>query len=87
MSLFISSLTTIPFTNFLFVTLSSILPLVPSFKIFLDNQSLYSVEPNDAEELVARAARNIEQLLLKRSAALEVGCSRKLLLWGWSSLE
>ncbi|XP_067091388.1 LOW QUALITY PROTEIN: voltage-dependent calcium channel subunit alpha-2/delta-1 [Osmerus mordax] len=40
-------------------------------QIFLDNQSLYSVEPNDAEELVARAARNIEQLLLKRSAALE----------------
>uniref|UniRef100_A0A7N8WY93 Calcium voltage-gated channel auxiliary subunit alpha2delta 1 n=1 Tax=Mastacembelus armatus TaxID=205130 RepID=A0A7N8WY93_9TELE len=32
---------------------------------------LYTVEQNDAEELVARAARNIEQLLRKRSAALE----------------
>uniref|UniRef100_A0A667ZYC9 Calcium voltage-gated channel auxiliary subunit alpha2delta 1 n=1 Tax=Myripristis murdjan TaxID=586833 RepID=A0A667ZYC9_9TELE len=30
-----------------------------------------TVEPNDAEELVARAARNIEQLLRKRSAALK----------------
>lgn len=33
---------------------------------------MYTVEQNDAEELVARAARNIEQLLRKRSAALEV---------------
>ncbi|KAG7266241.1 hypothetical protein CRUP_019713 [Coryphaenoides rupestris] len=41
-------------------------------QIFLANQKLYSVEQNDAEELVARAARNIEQLLGKRSAALEV---------------
>uniref|UniRef100_A0A674C0M9 Calcium voltage-gated channel auxiliary subunit alpha2delta 1 n=1 Tax=Salmo trutta TaxID=8032 RepID=A0A674C0M9_SALTR len=41
-------------------------------QIFLDNQNLYTVESNDAEELVARAARNIEQLLLKRAAALEV---------------
>uniref|UniRef100_A0AAZ3R5U5 Calcium voltage-gated channel auxiliary subunit alpha2delta 1 n=1 Tax=Oncorhynchus tshawytscha TaxID=74940 RepID=A0AAZ3R5U5_ONCTS len=40
-------------------------------QIFLDNQNLYTVESNDAEELVARAARNIEQLLLKRAAALE----------------
>ncbi|KAJ3597067.1 hypothetical protein NHX12_003467 [Muraenolepis orangiensis] len=39
--------------------------------IFLANQNLYTVEQNDAEELVARAARNIEQLLGKRSAALE----------------
>lgn len=30
------------------------------------------MEQNDAEELVARAARNIEQLLRKRSAALKV---------------
>lgn len=30
------------------------------------------MEQNDAEELVARAARKIEQLLRKRSAALEV---------------
>uniref|UniRef100_A0A8D3BZ29 Calcium voltage-gated channel auxiliary subunit alpha2delta 1 n=1 Tax=Scophthalmus maximus TaxID=52904 RepID=A0A8D3BZ29_SCOMX len=41
-------------------------------QIFLRNQHLYSVEQNDAEELVARAARNIEQLLRKRSAALKV---------------
>lgn len=41
-------------------------------QIFLRNQHLYTVEQNDAEELVARAARNIEQLLRKRSAALEV---------------
>uniref|UniRef100_A0A4W5RA71 VWFA domain-containing protein n=1 Tax=Hucho hucho TaxID=62062 RepID=A0A4W5RA71_9TELE len=41
-------------------------------QIFLDNQNLYTVESNAAEELVARAARNIEQLLLKRAAALEV---------------
>uniref|UniRef100_A0A674CB60 Calcium voltage-gated channel auxiliary subunit alpha2delta 1 n=1 Tax=Salmo trutta TaxID=8032 RepID=A0A674CB60_SALTR len=40
-------------------------------QIFLDNKNLYTVESNDAEELVARAARNIEQLLLKRAAALE----------------
>uniref|UniRef100_A0A3Q2VAP1 Calcium voltage-gated channel auxiliary subunit alpha2delta 1 n=1 Tax=Haplochromis burtoni TaxID=8153 RepID=A0A3Q2VAP1_HAPBU len=40
-------------------------------QIFLSNQHLYTVEQNDAEELVARAARNIEQLLHKRSAALE----------------
>ncbi|MEQ2194644.1 hypothetical protein XENOCAPTIV_000898, partial [Xenoophorus captivus] len=40
--------------------------------IFLRNKHLYTVEENDAEELVARAARNIEQLLRKRSAALEV---------------
>nr|XP_029490936.1 voltage-dependent calcium channel subunit alpha-2/delta-1-like [Oncorhynchus nerka] len=40
-------------------------------QIFLDNQNLYTVESNDAEELVARAARNIEQLLLKRAGALE----------------
>uniref|UniRef100_A0A4W6DIK2 Calcium voltage-gated channel auxiliary subunit alpha2delta 1 n=1 Tax=Lates calcarifer TaxID=8187 RepID=A0A4W6DIK2_LATCA len=41
-------------------------------QIFLRNQHLYTVEQNDAEELVARAARNIEQLLRKRSAALKV---------------
>ncbi|CAB1423127.1 unnamed protein product [Pleuronectes platessa] len=40
-------------------------------QIFRRNQHLYSVEQNDAEELVARAARNIEQLLRKRSAALK----------------
>ncbi|XP_030222580.1 voltage-dependent calcium channel subunit alpha-2/delta-1 isoform X1 [Gadus morhua] len=40
-------------------------------QIFLANQNLYTVEQNDAEELVARAARNIEQLLGKRSTALE----------------
>ncbi|XP_031149301.1 voltage-dependent calcium channel subunit alpha-2/delta-1 isoform X1 [Sander lucioperca] len=40
-------------------------------QIFLKNQHLYSVEQNDAEELVARAATKIEQLLRKRSAALE----------------
>ncbi|TWW76408.1 Voltage-dependent calcium channel subunit alpha-2/delta-1, partial [Takifugu flavidus] len=40
-------------------------------QIFRRNQDLYTVEQNDAEELVARAARNIEQLLRKRSAALE----------------
>ncbi|XP_058501921.1 voltage-dependent calcium channel subunit alpha-2/delta-1 isoform X2 [Solea solea] len=40
-------------------------------QIFLRNQHLFSVEQNDAEELVARAARNIEQLLRKRSAALK----------------
>uniref|UniRef100_A0A8C4I4N7 Calcium voltage-gated channel auxiliary subunit alpha2delta 1 n=1 Tax=Dicentrarchus labrax TaxID=13489 RepID=A0A8C4I4N7_DICLA len=40
-------------------------------QIFQRNQRLYTVEQNDAEELVARAATKIEQLLLKRSAALE----------------
>ncbi|XP_076588532.1 voltage-dependent calcium channel subunit alpha-2/delta-1 [Chaetodon auriga] len=40
-------------------------------QIFQRNQHLYSVEQNDAEELVARAATKIEQLLRKRSAALE----------------
>nr|XP_040017840.1 voltage-dependent calcium channel subunit alpha-2/delta-1 isoform X5 [Gasterosteus aculeatus aculeatus] len=40
-------------------------------QIFLKNQHLYTVEQNDAKELVARAARKIEQLLRKRSAALE----------------
>uniref|UniRef100_A0A3Q3DWZ7 Calcium voltage-gated channel auxiliary subunit alpha2delta 1 n=1 Tax=Hippocampus comes TaxID=109280 RepID=A0A3Q3DWZ7_HIPCM len=40
-------------------------------QIFLRNKHLYSVEQNDAEELVARAAMNIEQLLRKRSTALE----------------
>ncbi|CAJ1056749.1 voltage-dependent calcium channel subunit alpha-2/delta-1 [Xyrichtys novacula] len=40
-------------------------------QIFLRNQNIFTVEQNDAEELVARAARKIEQLLLKRSAALE----------------
>ncbi|XP_077453515.1 voltage-dependent calcium channel subunit alpha-2/delta-1 isoform X2 [Stigmatopora argus] len=40
-------------------------------QIFQRNKHLYSVEQNDAEELVARAARNIEQLLRKRSTALK----------------
>uniref|UniRef100_A0A6Q2XKP1 VWFA domain-containing protein n=1 Tax=Esox lucius TaxID=8010 RepID=A0A6Q2XKP1_ESOLU len=40
-------------------------------QIFLANQNLYTVQSNDAEELVDRAARNIEQLLLKRAAALK----------------
>ncbi|XP_024912209.1 voltage-dependent calcium channel subunit alpha-2/delta-1 [Cynoglossus semilaevis] len=40
-------------------------------QIFVRNQHLYTVEQNDAEELVARAARKIEQLLRKRSAALK----------------
>ncbi|XP_035801596.2 voltage-dependent calcium channel subunit alpha-2/delta-1 isoform X1 [Amphiprion ocellaris] len=40
-------------------------------QIFERNMHLYTVEQNDAEELVARAARNIEQLLRKRSAALK----------------
>ncbi|XP_028305513.1 voltage-dependent calcium channel subunit alpha-2/delta-1 isoform X2 [Gouania willdenowi] len=40
-------------------------------QIFLRHNHLYTVEPNDAEELVARASRNIEQLLRKRSAALK----------------
>uniref|UniRef100_A0A673AZJ6 Calcium voltage-gated channel auxiliary subunit alpha2delta 1 n=1 Tax=Sphaeramia orbicularis TaxID=375764 RepID=A0A673AZJ6_9TELE len=40
-------------------------------QIFRRNRQLYTVEQNDAEELVARAALNIEQLLRKRSAALE----------------
>lgn len=43
-----------------------------SSQIFRRNRHLYTVEQNDAEELVARAARKIEQLLRKRSAALEV---------------
>ena len=47
--------------------------ICPCLQIFLANQNLYTVEQNDAEELVARAARNIEQLLGKRSTALEVG--------------
>lgn len=42
------------------------------------------MEQNDAEELVARAARKIEQLLRKRSAALEV---RLIPLRGASSRE
>uniref|UniRef100_A0A3B4AHX6 VWFA domain-containing protein n=1 Tax=Periophthalmus magnuspinnatus TaxID=409849 RepID=A0A3B4AHX6_9GOBI len=40
-------------------------------QIFLRNQHLYTIEQNDADKLVDRAARNIEQLLRKRSAALE----------------
>lgn len=48
------------------------LPVLVSSQIFRRNQHLYTVEQNDAEELVARAARKIEQLLRKRSAALEV---------------
>ncbi|XP_068595706.1 voltage-dependent calcium channel subunit alpha-2/delta-1 [Brachionichthys hirsutus] len=40
-------------------------------EIFQQSQHLYTVEQNDAEELVARAATKIEQLLLKRAAALE----------------
>ncbi|KAM6960583.1 voltage-dependent calcium channel subunit alpha-2/delta-1 [Aplochiton taeniatus] len=40
-------------------------------EIFLQHQNLYTVESNDAEELVDRAARNIEQLLHKRADALE----------------
>uniref|UniRef100_A0A671YD96 Calcium voltage-gated channel auxiliary subunit alpha2delta 1 n=1 Tax=Sparus aurata TaxID=8175 RepID=A0A671YD96_SPAAU len=41
-------------------------------QIFERNQHLFTVEQNDAEELVDRAATKIEQLLLKRAAALEV---------------
>lgn len=55
-----------------FFVLKRQLHLSFSMQIFLSNQHLYTVEQNDAEELVARAARNIEQLLRKRSAALEV---------------
>lgn len=40
-------------------------------QIFLRNQHLYTIEQNDADKLVDRAATNIEQLLRKRSAALE----------------
>uniref|UniRef100_A0A671YG85 Calcium voltage-gated channel auxiliary subunit alpha2delta 1 n=1 Tax=Sparus aurata TaxID=8175 RepID=A0A671YG85_SPAAU len=40
-------------------------------QIFERNQHLFTVEQNDAEELVDRAATKIEQLLLKRAAALE----------------
>ncbi|XP_072290552.1 voltage-dependent calcium channel subunit alpha-2/delta-1-like [Eucyclogobius newberryi] len=40
-------------------------------QIFLRNQHLYTIEQNDADKLVDRAAWNIEQLLRKRSAALE----------------
>uniref|UniRef100_A0A8C6WHM4 Calcium voltage-gated channel auxiliary subunit alpha2delta 1 n=1 Tax=Neogobius melanostomus TaxID=47308 RepID=A0A8C6WHM4_9GOBI len=40
-------------------------------EIFLRNRHLYTVEQNDADKLVDRAAWNIEQLLRKRSLALE----------------
>uniref|UniRef100_A0AAV2KTB5 Uncharacterized protein n=1 Tax=Knipowitschia caucasica TaxID=637954 RepID=A0AAV2KTB5_KNICA len=41
-------------------------------EIFNRNKGLYTIEQNDADKLVDRAAWNIEQLLRKRSAALEV---------------
>uniref|UniRef100_A0A8C6P2Y2 Calcium voltage-gated channel auxiliary subunit alpha2delta 1 n=1 Tax=Nothobranchius furzeri TaxID=105023 RepID=A0A8C6P2Y2_NOTFU len=59
---------TIGFKLFLQLTASEALTHT---QIFLRNQHLYTVEQNDADKLVARAARNIEQLLRKRSAALE----------------
>ncbi|XP_076119357.1 voltage-dependent calcium channel subunit alpha-2/delta-1 [Alosa pseudoharengus] len=40
-------------------------------QIFLDNRHHFTVESNNAAQLVASAARNIESLLLKRSRALE----------------
>lgn len=41
-------------------------------QIFLDNRKHFTVESNNAAELVASAARNIESLLGKRAMALEV---------------
>ncbi|XP_036375727.1 voltage-dependent calcium channel subunit alpha-2/delta-1-like isoform X2 [Megalops cyprinoides] len=40
-------------------------------QIFLANRKYFSVESNNAAQLVASAARNIEKLLLNRSMALE----------------
>nr|XP_015207702.1 PREDICTED: voltage-dependent calcium channel subunit alpha-2/delta-1 isoform X5 [Lepisosteus oculatus] len=40
-------------------------------QIFTDKRKLYSVETNNASQLVESAARNIEKLLLNRSRALE----------------
>ncbi|KAJ8392301.1 hypothetical protein AAFF_G00076650 [Aldrovandia affinis] len=40
-------------------------------KIFMDNKKYFSVESNNAHQLVHSAARNIEELLLKRAAALK----------------
>ncbi|XP_030646340.1 voltage-dependent calcium channel subunit alpha-2/delta-1 [Chanos chanos] len=40
-------------------------------QIFLDNRNMYTVEFNNAAQLVTDAARNIESLLLKRRKALE----------------
>uniref|UniRef100_A0AAY4CY94 VWFA domain-containing protein n=1 Tax=Denticeps clupeoides TaxID=299321 RepID=A0AAY4CY94_9TELE len=41
-------------------------------KIFMDHQKYFTVESNNAAQLVANAAKNIERLLKKRSRALEV---------------
>ncbi|XP_064199214.1 voltage-dependent calcium channel subunit alpha-2/delta-1-like isoform X2 [Anguilla rostrata] len=40
-------------------------------KIFLNNRKYFSVEPNNAAQLVHSASSNIEKLLLKRAKALE----------------
>uniref|UniRef100_A0AAY4CXI9 VWFA domain-containing protein n=1 Tax=Denticeps clupeoides TaxID=299321 RepID=A0AAY4CXI9_9TELE len=40
-------------------------------KIFMDHQKYFTVESNNAAQLVANAAKNIERLLKKRSRALE----------------
>ncbi|KAK7151868.1 hypothetical protein R3I94_008268 [Phoxinus phoxinus] len=40
-------------------------------QIFMDNQNLFTVQTNNAAQLVESAARNIESFLKKRAAALE----------------
>lgn len=53
---------------------AAVMLLKPSdlMQIFLDNRNHFTVESNNAAQLVASAARNIESLLLKRGKALEV---------------
>lgn len=54
-------------------------------QIFMDNQNYFTVETNNAAQLVETAARNIENFLKKRATALQVrqfcfkiGMKRKL---------
>lgn len=42
------------------------------FQIYTKNKNLYTVEANNARQLVESAATNIEKLLRNRSKALEV---------------
>uniref|UniRef100_A0A8C2I1H7 Calcium voltage-gated channel auxiliary subunit alpha2delta 1 n=1 Tax=Cyprinus carpio TaxID=7962 RepID=A0A8C2I1H7_CYPCA len=43
----------------------------PLWQIFMDNQNYFTVKTNNAAQLVETAARNIENFLKKRAAALE----------------
>ncbi|XP_028813109.1 voltage-dependent calcium channel subunit alpha-2/delta-1 isoform X4 [Denticeps clupeoides] len=51
--------------------MKKISPARLSVEIFMDHQKYFTVESNNAAQLVANAAKNIERLLKKRSRALE----------------